>query len=358
MNKIPLILDCDPGVDDSFALALLAASPQIELLAVTPVEGNVPASRTRRNALGLCQMLGLDCRVAFGAERPLRKAYTRDASAVHGASGVGSLVFPEITRTPDPLPAWEVIYREAVRCGGQLVLLAVGPLTNIATALRLHPDLPRYLKKLCIMGGGTFGNVAASGGRAEFNTWVDPTAAKEVFAQVEVWMVGLDATHASAVTAADFDEMIALCGSGDGALVPRELARFSKQNSLENGCDNHIIHDALAAASLDRLGCSFQISTCGIIPGEGARSRRLALDQKTLGVPVLAIGVPTVTDAATLACDLLGLEAPPEKIREGFLVTPGDIDLLAAKSAKAVGYGVNLALHGNMPVSDMEQLLA
>lgn len=250
MNKIPLILDCDPGVDDSFALALLAASPQIELLAVTPVEGNVPASRTRRNALGLCQMLGLDCRVAFGAERPLRKAYTRDASAVHGASGVGSLVFPEITRTPDPLPAWEVIYREAVRCGGQLVLLAVGPLTNIATALRLHPDLPRYLKKLCIMGGGTFGNVAASGGRAEFNIWVDPTAAKEVFAQVEVWMVGLDATHASAVTAADFDEMIALCGSGDGALVPRELARFSKQNSLENGCDNHIIHDALAAASV------------------------------------------------------------------------------------------------------------
>ena len=116
--------------------------------------------------------------------------------------------------------------------------------------------------------------------------------------------------------------------------------------------------DALAAASLDRLGCSFQISTCGIIPGEGARSRRLALDQKTLGVPVLAIGVPTVTDAATLACDLLGLEAPPEKIREGFLVTPGDIDLLAAKSAKAVGYGINLALHGDMPVSDMEQLLA
>lgn len=116
--------------------------------------------------------------------------------------------------------------------------------------------------------------------------------------------------------------------------------------------------DALAAASLSRLGASFQLSTSGIIPGEGAHSRRLALDRQTLGVPVVAIGVPTVTDAATLACDLLGLDAPPEQLDRGFLVTPGDIDLLAAKSAKAVGYGVNLALHGDLPVSDMEQLLA
>ncbi|MBR5284015.1 MAG: GPR endopeptidase [Clostridia bacterium] len=116
--------------------------------------------------------------------------------------------------------------------------------------------------------------------------------------------------------------------------------------------------DALAAASLDRLGSSFQISTCGIIPGEGARSKRQALNRETLGVPVLAIGVPTVTDAATLACDLLDLAHPPRLLEEGFLVTPGDIDLLILKAAKAVGYGINLALHGDLSVSDMEGLLA
>lgn len=116
--------------------------------------------------------------------------------------------------------------------------------------------------------------------------------------------------------------------------------------------------DALAAASLDRLGRSFQIATSGILPGEGARSKRQALNEETLGVPVIAVGVPTVTDAATLACDLLGLEEPPRRLQDGFLVTPGDIDLLIEKTARAVGYGLDLALHGDLPVSDIEAMLA
>lgn len=115
--------------------------------------------------------------------------------------------------------------------------------------------------------------------------------------------------------------------------------------------------DALAAASLDRLGCSFQLATGGIIPGEGARSKRHALNHETLGVPVIAVGVPTVTDAATLACDLLDLEEPPHSLEKGFLVTPTDIDLLVQKAAKAVGYGIDLALHGDMSIRDIEAML-
>jgi len=115
--------------------------------------------------------------------------------------------------------------------------------------------------------------------------------------------------------------------------------------------------DALVAASLDRLGRSFQLATGGIIPGEGARSKRHALNRETLGVPVVAVGVPTVTDAATLACDLLSLEAPPHGLEKGFLVTPTDIDLLVQKAAKAVGYGIDLALHGDMPIRDIEAML-
>ncbi len=115
--------------------------------------------------------------------------------------------------------------------------------------------------------------------------------------------------------------------------------------------------DALAAASLGRLGSSLQIATSGIVPGEGARSKRHALNRETLGVPVIAIGVPTVTDASTLACDLLDLDTPPRSLKEGFLVTPGDIDLLVQKAASVVGYGVDMALHGNWSISEIEAML-
>lgn len=250
MSKIPVIIDCDPGVDDSYAIALANSCADFDILAITPVEGNVVAEITRKNALCLREMLDIDCRVAFGAEKPLERAYIRDASGTHGESGVGTVVFPQPVKPADEKPAWDVIYEEAVKHKGELLLFAVGPLTNIATALRLHPDLPQYIKKFCIMGGGTFGNVTATGAKAEFNIWVDPLAAKEVFEKMEVYMVGLNATHAAAITGEDFDEMIKLCGDSENSYLPRELSKFSKKNSMENGQDNNIIHDALAVASM------------------------------------------------------------------------------------------------------------
>ena len=246
-DRIPVVIDCDPGVDDSFAIAMANAAPGFVLRAITAVEGNVPARLTRRNALCVAEALGIDCRVGFGAELPLRKSYTRDASVVHGASGLGGIEFPACRRQPDPMPAWELIYDEAVKAGGRLVLFAIGPLTNIALALRSHPDLPQYIDRFCIMGGGTFGNVTET---AEFNIWVDPTAAREVFEKLPVYMVGLNATHAAAISPADFDEMIAICRRSPRNWLLRQLAEFSKANSLNAGCDNHIIHDALAIAAM------------------------------------------------------------------------------------------------------------
>jgi len=259
MKRTPIIIDCDPGVDDSFAIALAYSRPELEIVAITAVEGNVPASLTRRNALGLCETLGINCRVGFGMDRPLKRPYQRDASDTHGKSGVGSVVFDEITLAPDPLPAWEIIYQEAVKHEGELVLFAVGPLTNIAMCLMLHPDLPKHLKRLVIMGGGTFGNVRSTGLKAEFNAWIDPTAAKIVIEGTEVYMVGLNATHAAAVSVEDFDEMIALCGDKYSSGLVRELCRFSRRNHVENGSDNNCIHDALAVASLiDPLCVGFE----------------------------------------------------------------------------------------------------
>lgn len=247
MNKIPVIIDGDPGVDDSYAIALANSCPEFEIVALTAVEGNVPAELTRKNAMGLREILDIPCAVGYGAELPLEKPYCIQAYGVHGQTGVGTVKFPVSVKKPDERPAWDLIYEEAVRSKGELVLFAVGPLTNIAIALRKHPDLPKYVKRFCIMGGGTFGNVSK---KAEFNIWIDPLAAREVFEKMEVYMVGLNATHAAAVTGEDFNEMIAICGESEKAYLLKELSLFSKKNSMENNMDNHIIHDALPVASI------------------------------------------------------------------------------------------------------------
>lgn len=252
MKPIPVVIDCDPGVDDSFAIALAHAVPFYEIKAITAAAGNLPAAVTRRNALSIADIFGINCRVAFGAETPLERPLPRDASQVHGISGIGDMSLPPPAKKPDKAAAWDVIYEEAVKADGALILFSLGPLTNIATALRLHPDLPKYLNKFCIMGGGTFGNVKESGNTAEFNIWVDPIAAKEVFKKMDVYMVGLDCTHRAALTAAELDEMIRICveSSTVQADFLKELALFSRRNSIERGQDNHIIHDALAVASM------------------------------------------------------------------------------------------------------------
>lgn len=253
MNKIPVIIDCDPGVDDSYAIALANAHPEFEIVALTAVEGNVPAVLTRRNCLGLREIFGLkDTKVAYGAELPLVKPYFRHVSITHGEGGIGGIEVPEATIAPEEEPAWEVIYEEAVKHKGNLLLFAIGPLTNIALALRHHPDLPEYLGKTVIMGGGTFGNVEVTGSKAEFNIWIDPTAAKEVFENLEVYMVGLNATHSAPLDAEDFDELLEITGRGSNRQSEflHKLTAFSKKNSLIGGEDNNIIHDALAVAAV------------------------------------------------------------------------------------------------------------
>ncbi len=251
MRKIPIIIDCDPGVDDSYAIALANSHPEFEIVALTAVEGNVPAVLTRHNCLCLTETFEMaDTEVAYGATIPLVRPYFREESVTHGEGGVGGIQFPVPEKQPVEKPAWDVIYEEAVKYKGELILFAIGPLTNIATALRKYPDLPEYLKKFVIMGGGTFGNVTATGAKAEFNIWVDPLAGKEVFEKLEVYMVGLNATHAAAVEEKDFVEMKEITGKADNkrSKFLNELTEFSRANSFDRGEDNNVIHDALAVA--------------------------------------------------------------------------------------------------------------
>ena len=252
MNKIPVIIDCDPGVDDSYAVALANSNPNYELVAITSVEGNVPAPVTLYNALCLRETFEMkDTMVAAGASEPLVRPYFGDPSGTHGAGGVGGIKFEKPVREPEEKKAWDVIYDAAVKYNGELVLFAVGPLTNIATALRKYPDLPKYIKRFVIMGGGTFGNIEETEKTAEFNVWVDPTATKEVIEKMEVYMVGLNATHAAPVGEADFDEMLEITAAGKNKASEflHKLTSFSKQNSYGCGEDNNVIHDALAVAA-------------------------------------------------------------------------------------------------------------
>ncbi|WP_332677236.1 nucleoside hydrolase [Brevundimonas sp.] len=196
MTRQALIIDCDPGVDDAVALMLAFGSGELDLLAITAVGGNVPVTKTARNARMLRQIAGReDVPVFMGADRPLRRE-PAGAGEFHGAEGLGDLT----PREPDAPCAEEhaadaIIDRVMNRPGKSVAIAVLGPLTNVALALRKAPELAERLGPVAVMGGARSegGNITAS---AEFNIWADPEAAAEVLATgCDVVLFGLDATH-------------------------------------------------------------------------------------------------------------------------------------------------------------------
>lgn len=197
MSLIPVIIDCDPGVDDAVALFLAFASPHLDIRAITTVGGNVPADRTARNARVLRQLAGLGDRppVHAGAARPLERLLDI-ADHFHGAEGLGSLEPFEPQAPLDPEIAADAIVRHVMAAApGEITLAVTGPMTNVALALRQQPAVAGRLKRIVAMGGSRSegGNITAS---AEYNIWADPDAADEVLSsEAEVVMMGLDVTH-------------------------------------------------------------------------------------------------------------------------------------------------------------------
>jgi len=186
-----LILDCDPGHDDALAIALAARHG--ELLGITTVAGNVPLERTSANALVMCEVLGLDVPVHAGSPQPL-VCELRTAEFIHGPSGLEGPQHPRHERRLASHDAVGFIVDTVRAQPGEVWLVATGPLTNVALALRSAPDLAGLLRGISIMGGGIpWGNVTPA---AEFNILVDPEAADIVFRSgVPLVMAGLNATH-------------------------------------------------------------------------------------------------------------------------------------------------------------------
>lgn len=210
MIRHQVILDCDPGVDDAMALYFALAHPDIDLLGITTTFGNVTVAQATRNALYLCTLAGRQLPVCAGAATPLRKAPQPPDPGIHGADGLGNLAERgPVAHGPDERPAARFIVEQAQAHPGQLSLVAVGPLGNLAQALRLEPQLPRLLKQLIVMGGSINepGNVSPL---AEANIWHDPHAADLVFtAGFPLTLVGLDVTHRVHVPLALFERLAA-----------------------------------------------------------------------------------------------------------------------------------------------------
>lgn len=184
-----IILDCDPGHDD--AVAIVVAARHTELLGITTVGGNAPLDRTTYNALVMRDLLDVDVPVHSGAARPLVFPL-ETGEQHHGASGLDGADLPPPHRPLDGVDAVGFIV-ETCRATEGVWLVGVGPLTNLALALRSAPDLAGRLAGISIMGGGTFGNRSAV---AEYNIWADPEAASAVFsAGVPMVQAGLDVTH-------------------------------------------------------------------------------------------------------------------------------------------------------------------
>ncbi|CAN5204405.1 nucleoside hydrolase [soil metagenome] len=196
MSLQSLIIDCDPGVDDATALMLAFASDRLELLAVTAVGGNAGVSKTARNARMLRRIAGReDVPVYAGADRPLVREPS-GAGEFHGAEGLGDLEpFEPEAGLADGHAAEAIVALVMGRAQGSVALAVMGPMTNVALAMRREPRLAGRLGPVVVMGGARSegGNITAS---AEFNIWADPDAAAEVFASgCEMVVLGLDATH-------------------------------------------------------------------------------------------------------------------------------------------------------------------
>lgn len=241
-----IIIDTDPGVDDAFALFLAMTSPELKIEAITAVAGNLPLSITLPNALRLVEIAGrTDIPVAAGASAPLaRRLVTAD---VHGENGLAGAEFPAPSLKPVPEQAVDLLRAIIEKNPGEITLVCLGPLTNIALALQADPALAGKIAHITMMGGSiSGGNITPA---AEFNFYVDPEAADIVFRSgVPIAMVGLDVTEKVTLTEKHLARIEA--GTGPVSKAIAKIGRLELEMAKKRGSDGFHMHDPLAMSSL------------------------------------------------------------------------------------------------------------
>ncbi|EAC1418697.1 TPA: ribosylpyrimidine nucleosidase [Escherichia coli] len=198
MEKRKIILDCDPGHDDAIAIMMAAKHPAIDLLGITIVAGNQTLDKTLINGLNVCQKLEINVPVYAGMPQPIMRQQIV-ADNIHGETGLDGPVFEPLTRQAENTHAVKYIIDTLMASDGDITLVPVGPLSNIAVAMRMQPAILPKIREIVLMGGayGT-GNFTPS---AEFNIFADPEAARVVFTSgVPLVMMGLDLTNQTVCT--------------------------------------------------------------------------------------------------------------------------------------------------------------
>lgn len=245
-----ILFDTDPGIDDAMALLMLARDPRARLVGVTTVFGNASVETTTSNALALCERFCIDVPVASGAAQALVRPPRDFPAFIHGHDGLGNVGLARArTRRAEPVAAAEFIVQTARRHAGELTLVAVGPLTNLALALQLDPALVEHVARVVVMGGafGTHGHGGNVSPVAEANIASDPHAADAVFtAGWPVTLVGLDVTHEVLMTTAYLDALGA-DGGEEGAFL-RDITRFYEAFYVTRTGGGIFSHDASAVA--------------------------------------------------------------------------------------------------------------
>lgn len=242
-----VIFDTDPGVDDAMALLLLLRSPELQLDAVTTVYGNVDVEQTTRNAIILLDVAGRsDIPVARGADRPLMRHRQRGGAVVHGDNGLGGAALPEPSRGAGGQRAAELIVERIMAAEpGEITLIAVGPLTNVALATCLEPRIVERVHQLIIMGGAVTvpGNVTPL---AEANFYNDPEAARIVVAAgYPLVLVGLDVTHQALITPRQI-EWLRDHGGAQGAFIHAISHHYAEHYARNTGMTGFPMHDSAA----------------------------------------------------------------------------------------------------------------
>lgn len=252
-KKVKMILDLDTGIDDAMALAYAVASPEIELIGVTTIFGNVTLETSSNNTLALLDLLNSSnvpvypgCANAKG--RPGLHVVDKDVEIYHGKNGIGNITIPASTRKPETKHAADFMIEAANKYGKDLIIVAVGPDTNLAEAIKRDPKLGEKVGKIVIMGGALIveGNMNKY---AEANIWNDPLAASDLFtSNTKFTMVGLDVTQRTNLTKEETQKWRALgtaSGKAYADIVDFYIDAYAASEPDLAGC---ALHDPLAVA--------------------------------------------------------------------------------------------------------------
>lgn len=251
MIPIPIIVDCDPGIDDTIALLTAFVSPELDILGITPVCGNQPLERTVRNALQICELgRRTDIPVYAGCFRPMLREPIY--GQFHGKTGLGNTVLPEPVKTVEPKSAVDFLIDTLTAAALEkkpITVCCLGPMTNLAVALRMNPQVAEGIERIVMMGGAYRepGNRTMT---AEFNVLADPHAAHVVFSSgIPIVALALDATHQVMLKPEHVAEFSNVSGRISQTLA--ELMAFWDRNDVRRyGSRGGPLHDPLVIAYL------------------------------------------------------------------------------------------------------------